>query len=109
MDERFWARDCLFCGLDLDGLRGGDRHIVEDIAKAPTSREFDPLIGGLGGRRVVIGVDWGHPVDDRNDSCVDTDTDMDESCEQLLHGLVPFGEGANRDVAIGRGRRSGQP
>ena len=105
MDERIWARDCLFRGLDLDGLRSGDRRIVEDIAKAPTRREFDPLIGGLRDRRVVIKVDWGHPVDKRNGSYVDPD----ESCEQLLHGLVPFGEGANRDIDSGRGRRSGQP
>ena len=91
MAERIWARDRLFRGLELDDLRSGDRRIVEDTAVASTRQEFDPMIGGTGDRRVVIDVDLDRPVDERDDSYVDPD----ESCEQLLHGLVPSREGAN--------------
>ena len=100
MAKRVWARDFLFRGLELDDLRSGDRRIFEDVEVAQISQEFDPLIGGSGDRRVVIGDDLDRPIDERDDSYVDPD----ESCEQLLHGLVPFSEGANPWRVIGPDR-----
>ena len=91
MAERIWARDRLVSGLDLEDLRMGDRRIFEDVEVAPNHQELVPMIGGTGDRRVVIGDDLDRPIDERDDSYVDPE----ESCEQLLHGLVPFGEGAN--------------
>ena len=91
MAERVWARDRLFNGFDRYKLEGGDRRIFEDVAMAPIGQNSDPLIGGVGDRRVVVGDDLDRPIDERDDSYVDPD----ESCEQLLHGLVPFSKGAN--------------
>ena len=93
MAERVWARDRLFNGFDRYKLEGGDRRIFEDVAMAPIGQNSDPLIGGVGDRRVVVdsAVDLNCPVDERDESYADPD----ESCEQLLHGLAPSEQGVN--------------